>query len=432
MDPAARAAVVLEAVADKTGDGWLNAQERKAARQYVTSQGFGGRGGPGFPLRGVGFGGQFGAAAKGETVRPASVKTYPNAPFYDESVLRTLFVTFENSDWEGELEDFHGTDVDVPATLVIDAKTYRDVGFRFRGNSSYGMVPEGRKRSFNVTIDMAHKDQNAGGYRTLNLLNSHEDPTLMRAVLFLHVARAYIPAPKANFVRVVINGESWGAYQSVQQFNKDFQTENYKESGGARWKTPGSPGARAGLEYVGDNVSAYKARYEIKTKDDPAQWAALINLCKVLNQTPPNQLEKAVSPILDIDGVLRFLALDNALVNNDGYWTRASDYSIYRDTAGKFYILPYDVNETFPMGGGPGGRGGPGGPAGFGPPDTFGGPRGRGSGPCNTRGAAAAPCGPPPGAWPGRSGTPRHASRCTGARSRAGSRCGGARPSTGS
>ena len=65
-------------------------------------------------------------------------------------------------------------------------------------------------------------------------------------------------------------------------------------------------------------------------------------------------------------------------MNNDGYWTRASDYSIYRDNAGKFYILPYDVNETFPMGGGPGGRGGPGGPAGFGPPDTFGGPRGRG------------------------------------------------------
>jgi len=35
---------------------------------------------------------------------------------------------------------------------------------------------------------------------------------LRRSVLFLEVARDYIPAVKANFVRVVINGESWGVY----------------------------------------------------------------------------------------------------------------------------------------------------------------------------------------------------------------------------
>ena len=31
-----------------------------------------------------------------------------------------------------------------------------------------------------------------------------------------------VPAPKANFVRLVINGENWGIYANVQQFNKDF------------------------------------------------------------------------------------------------------------------------------------------------------------------------------------------------------------------
>jgi len=51
--------------------------------------------------------------------------------------------------------------------------------------------------------------------------------------------------------------------------------------------------------------------------------------------------------VLDIDGTLWFLALDNALVNNDGYWIRASDYSIFRDEQGKFHIIPHDTNETF-------------------------------------------------------------------------------------
>jgi hypothetical protein len=34
--------------------------------------------------------------------------------------LRTLFLEFENADWEKELSDFHGTDVEVPAKLIVD------------------------------------------------------------------------------------------------------------------------------------------------------------------------------------------------------------------------------------------------------------------------------------------------------------------------
>ena len=56
----------------------------------------------------------------------------------------------------------------------------------------------------------------------------------------------------------------------------------------------------------------------------------------MLNETPPEKLEAALSPMLDVDGALKFLALEVALVNSDGYWTRASDYSIYQDEKGSF------------------------------------------------------------------------------------------------
>jgi len=341
---------------DKNNDGWLDAAERKPARDYARTNGrggFAGRGGP----RGFGRGGETGPASPGKTITPAEVKSYPNVPFYDESVLRTVFITFEEKDWDSELEDFSGTDVDVAANVMVDGKTYRDVGIRIRGMSSR-MVAEGRKHSLNLSLDMAHEGQSVSGYRTLNFLNSHEDPTMMRAVLFLHVARQYIPAPKANFVRVVINGENWGIYQNVQQFNKEFLKENFNSTDGARWKAPG-PNPQAGLAYLGDAAASYKQVYEIKSKDNAAEWTALVELCKVLNQTPTNRITTALSPVLDIDSTLRFLALDNALVNNDGYWTRASDYSLYRDTAGKFHIIPHDANETFAAGPAFGPRGGP-------------------------------------------------------------------------
>lgn len=364
---------------DTNKDGWLNAAERVPARAYaktaVGQRGFGGGRGGGRPGGGRR---EFGAPAEpaipGPKLTPGDVATSSATALFDLGTLRTVFLTFENADWEQELADFHGTDVEVPATLVIDGKTYKDVGVRFRGASSYMMVPEGRKRSLNLSIDMAHPDQHVLGARTLNLLNSHEDGTFLRAVLYSKIARAYIPAPNANFMRVSINNESWGIYVSAEQYNKDFVKAWFGTTGGARWKVPGSPNGRGGLEYLGDDAAPYKRIFDLKTKDDPKAWAALVALCKTLNQTPADQLEAALAPMLDIDGALKFLAIDNTLANGDGYWTRASDYALYLDEKGTFHVIPHDMNEAFASGGGPGGRGGfgrpggPGRPGGFAPP----------------------------------------------------------------
>ena len=172
---------------------------------------------------------------------------------YARDVIRTIFIDFDNDSWEEELSDFYRTDVDVPATLTVDGKTYPMVGIQFRGMSSFGMVGAGHKRSLNVTMDLVDKDQNLLGARTLNLLNSHEDPSFLHTVLYSHVAGQYIPTPRANFARVVINGESWGLYVNTEQFNKDFVQHHFKTAKAARWKVPGSPNAKGGLEYLGDD-----------------------------------------------------------------------------------------------------------------------------------------------------------------------------------
>ena len=118
--------------------------------------------------------------------------------------------------------------------------------------SSYMGVGAGSKRSLNVSLDLADPKQRLLGYKTLNLLNSHDDPSLLNTVLYSQISRSYLPAPKANLVKVVINGESWGVYANVQQFDKVFLEENYKSSKGERWKVRGSPGGRGGLEYFGN------------------------------------------------------------------------------------------------------------------------------------------------------------------------------------
>jgi spore coat protein CotH len=355
---------------DKDGDGRLNAEERKAARaSLASSSGQGGFGGPGGRRGGGrgfgpgGFGGMGGSsepAKPGAKLSPADVKSGGTAPLFDPNTLRTFFLQFENSDWEKEMEDFYRTDVDVPATLIVDGKTYKDVGVHFRGNTSFAMVPAGKKRSMNVSLDYAHKDQTLLGYRGFNLLNASEDADFLHNVLFSEMSRAYIAAPKANFARVAINGESWGIYVNIQHFNKDFTRDFFKSEKGTRWKVPG-PNQRGGLAYLGDNPDSYKSTYTIKSKDKPEAWKALIALCKTLNQEPAKTIQSALAPMLDIEEVLKFLALDLISVNGDGFWSRQSDYSLYLDEKGKFHLISCDTNEAFGEGGGGPGMGGFGG-----------------------------------------------------------------------
>lgn len=358
---------------DRNGDGWLNSDERQAAREALRKDASSRTGRRGFgPPRG----GPMGAEnqdppAPGPRVSPEQAKAFPDAPLYAPEVLRTLFLEFDNPDWEAELTDFYRTDVDVPATLIVDGRRYPGVGVHFRGNTSFN-VGAGRKRSLNVSLDMVDSKQRLYGYKTLNLLNSHGDPTFLRAVLYLHISRQYIRAPQANLVKVVINGESWGIYANVQQVDRVFAKEAYGYARADRWKVPVDFRGGGALGYPGDNIDAYRNRYILKSESGDDAWQALIGLCRILSNTPPERLEEALSGVLDIEGTLWFLAIDNVLINNDGYWTRGSDYNLCRDGSGRFHIVAHDVNETLSPAGGPGFGGGPGGPSrrgpgGFGP-----------------------------------------------------------------
>lgn len=330
---------------DKDDNRILDATERQAAREFLQKERDEGRG----PRRGRFFGGRGeSTSAAGKKLTPADVQTFADEPLYDPFTLRTFFLEFESADWERELDDFYHTDAEVPAKLTVDGKTFSDVGVHFHGASSYNSLHNfGQKASLGLSMDMAHEKQEFLGHRTLDLLNSHADPSFLHTILYLQIARDYIPAPKANLARVVINGENWGIYVNTEHFNKDFVHEWFSKSKSARWKVPGGARAHAGLEYLGEDVDAYRRVYEIKTKDDNTSWRQLIHLCRVLCETPSNQLETELNKVLDVEGALKFLALQNVLIDNNGYWSRSSDYNLCQDQTGRFHIIPHDANETF-------------------------------------------------------------------------------------
>ena len=114
---------------DANKSGWLESDERAKAREAITSEAdsnerrggpdFGGPGGPGFdgpgfggpgfggpggqgrgPGRGPGGGRSMSPPERGKTVSPDDVQIYLESPLYDTGVVRTLFLKFDNDDWD--------------------------------------------------------------------------------------------------------------------------------------------------------------------------------------------------------------------------------------------------------------------------------------------------------------------------------------------
>lgn len=324
---------------DSNKNGWLDRDERDAARKFLAESQEQGR-------RRRRGGRNEEPPVPGPKVAEADVDKFVGAPLYDTATLRTMFIEFENDDWEDELAAFYHTDVELPATVRVDGKAYKNVGIQFRGNSSFWSVSKGRKRSMSVTFDHVEKGQNLAGYRAMTLLNAHADPTFLRSVLYLDLVKQYLPAPKANYMRVVINGELWGIYINQQRYNKDFLKEAFGTRGGTRFKSS-NRSRRGSLGYLGDDVAEYRKWYEIKGKDTDEKWAPLMQVTKVLAETPAAALEQALAPIFDIDGALRFLALDIVVQSGDGYWLHGSDYNIYVDPKGVLHMVHHDTNESF-------------------------------------------------------------------------------------
>jgi hypothetical protein len=367
---------------DADGNGRLDAREREPARAWVKENKPRDRmRGPGGPGPGPGFDGpppggaradaaprDAAAPSRGRTVRRDEVDSWPDRPVFDPDVVRTVFVEFERGDWFDELTDFYRTDVQIPATVAIDGETLRDVGIGFRGNTSF-MMARGRKKSFDLSFDHVHEKQAWRGLRNLDLLNCHADASFVREALHGFVANRFFAAPRVGLVRVVVNGEDHGVYAAVQQFDKEFVADHFGTTAGDRFKVPPDFGGAGGLRWLGDEIGPYQRSYQLKS-GSPGAWQALVDLCAVLEQTAAEDLERIVPQHLDVDSALWFLAVDNALGDDDGYHSRASDYLLYRDPKGRFHAIPRDNNEIL-LGErtGPGPRGGPaGGPPIGGPP----------------------------------------------------------------
>jgi hypothetical protein len=332
----------LVAQFDRDGDHRLDLAERQAARAYLAQHP---EPVPAHPAKHVAEEESviLDPVSPGEKITPAQAPSSAGKPLYDQGTLRTLFLEFADADWEAELTEFARTDVLVPARLTVDGQAYADIGVHFQPIASSAPLTSGYKRSLTLALDFTHREQRLGGEHLLQIEDARSDPTFTRSLLYREIARAYLPTPRANFVRVVINGELWGTYVSTQPLDEAFTRENFGSANGTRWLASSA----GNLAYLGDDPDLYREHYKLLSPEDPAAWAKLAQLCKTLDQTPLSELATALEPQLDVERTLRFLALETALMNQGGYTGTSRGYGLYLDPRGRFHLVPQSTETSF-------------------------------------------------------------------------------------
>jgi len=115
--------------------------------------------------------------------------------------------------------------------------------------------------------------------------------------------------------------------------NRPFAREGRGGFGGG----PGGPFGRGGnlLEQMG-----------LKTNEKVPDHSALFRLLDVLNNCPNETFPSEIEKVLDVDGILRFLAVSVITVHLDNYIGMGHNYYLYEDN-GKFTVVPWDLNMAF-------------------------------------------------------------------------------------
>jgi len=266
---------------------------------------------------------------------------------YDPSVLRTVNITFTQSNWQTLLRSNYASETDLAGTVEVDGRSYPNVGIRIRGNTSFTALPAGSEKfSLKLEMDFVNPNQDLMGYDSINLNNGWRDPTFSREVEFNNFVARFVPNARANNVVVTINGVNWGVYNNVQQTDKRLLRDYFANADGLRIRCANLPNG-PGLAYNGPNASGYTV-YEIQFDGglaDPV--GALISVTNTLSNAPLTDIA-AIDRNFAIDPSIWTVVLENMLTDDDSYINKGCDFMTYRDPIDeRTHLIQRDANETW-------------------------------------------------------------------------------------
>lgn len=299
--------------------------------------------------------------------------------FDDTQVKRLDFLVTEER-WQSMLDDMTATygefgqrtggpglvDTDedpifVPAEVFYNGKQWYRVGIRFKGNSSLQSSWQAGilKLSFKMDFDEYEDDypqidnQRFYGFKKFSLKNNYDDQSMLREKVAADVFKnAGVPVSHTAFYTLYVdhgNGpEYFGLYTLVEEVDGEVLDTQFASDDGNLYKP--EDGSANFVEGTFDSDDFTK-----KTNEDDEDWSDIIALFDALHDDTRTSdaatWRENLEAVFDVDGFLKYLAVNGIIQNWDTYGRMPHNYYLYNNPEnGKLTWIPWDNNEALQEG----------------------------------------------------------------------------------
>ena len=261
-------------------------------------------------------------------------------PVFNPGVLHETRLVMDPADWRALRENYRENQY-YSANVTIDGETVQQVGIRSRGAGSRNREKPGLKLDFNKYV----QGQEFHGYKSMVLDNFAQDPSCLREHLAFLVFEAMgFPSPQNSFTRLYVNNEYWGLYGLVEPVSKPFLKARLGEESGNLFDY--EPVSDYFFEWLGSDPDLYvPIPFQPETNEGRLDTSGLIAFIRAANLEPDETFESTIASFIDVDRLLRYVAVENALAEYDGFVGQYGMNNFYLYQYGgqnRFVLIPWD------------------------------------------------------------------------------------------
>ncbi|MGY5354509.1 CotH kinase family protein [Wenyingzhuangia sp. IMCC45467] len=246
-----------------------------------------------------------------------------------------------------------------PCDLYFNEQQWFHVGIRYKGNSSlFGAYNNGNgKLPLRLKFDVFEdeypeiKNQRFYGFQDLSLGSNYNDASYIREKVATELFRDFgVPAVKTAFYEVYVDEGSgvpvyYGLYTLDEVVFDTMLFSVFGSNTGNCYKPEGRGSMFSANEFNLED-------FEKKTNEELADWSDIQELYAILHSplrtTDVETWKTNLESVFDVQGFLKYLAVNNTIQNWDTYGNMRHNYFLYHDPAdGLIKWIVWDNNEAF-------------------------------------------------------------------------------------
>lgn len=233
----------------------------------------------------------------------------------------------------------------VPADVLFDGEAYPNIGVRIKGRlGSYRTLDQ--KAALKVDFLEYGEESKLEGLEKINLNNMVQDCAKVHEYAAYGISRLLdIPAPRVAYASVTVDGEDFGIYSLVEDYDDEFLQKNFTDPTGNLYDGDYYLWPDGQYTLV-DFTAAGQPYFELDEGTD----VALADVYAITDALGAGgTFADSLDLLVDRDQHAAFIALNAWIGQSDSYTYYSNNYRVYfdPDRRGKAVFMPWDPDWAF-------------------------------------------------------------------------------------